>query len=123
MPVKGTTQEHATLPRRKLDDYAWLSIHVPRDMLDLLRDVAATEERAISTLGRRLIEEALAARGLDLPWRAVTEMDRTRQSGASQKREREQERDRDRDADDVDERIVGDRGPSSATSAPVESAE
>ncbi len=95
MPVEGNTQEHATLPRRKLDDYTWLSIHVPREMLDLMRDVAATEERAISTLGRRLIEEALLARGFELPWRAVTEIDRTGQRAPAQKQVRSKDDDED----------------------------
>jgi hypothetical protein len=69
MPVKNSVGGARTLARPKLADYAWLSVHMPKALLALVREVADAEDRAVSSMARRLMEEALIARGHTIPKR------------------------------------------------------
>ncbi len=69
MPVNNSRGGSGTLARPKLADYAWLSVHMPKALLALVREVADAEDRAVSSMARRLMEEALMARGHTIPKR------------------------------------------------------
>jgi hypothetical protein len=76
MPVKTKTGGSPTLPRPKLADYTWLTVHIPKPVLALVREVAEAEDRTLSGMARRLIEEALVARGHTIPKRGTGEGER-----------------------------------------------
>ncbi len=69
MPVNNLMGGSETLPRPKLADYAWLSVHMPKALLAVVREIAEKEDRAVSGMARRLMEEALIARGHTIPKR------------------------------------------------------
>ena len=69
MLVTKAVEESGKLARPKLADYAWLSVHMPKALLALVREVAESEDRAVSSMARRLMEEALIARGHTIPKR------------------------------------------------------
>ncbi len=71
MPVTKVAEESGKLARPKLADYAWLSVHMPKALLALVREVAEAEDRAVSSMARRLMEEALTARGHAIPKRGA----------------------------------------------------
>ncbi len=75
MPVTKVVEEYGKLARPKLADYAWLSVHMPKALLALVRDIAEVEDRAVSSMARRLIEEALIARGHTIPKRGTGDQD------------------------------------------------
>lgn len=72
MPVKNA-RGYTTLPRPKLADYTWLSVHMPVALLAVLREAATSEDRPVSSMARRLIEEGLIKRGHVLPKRGAVE--------------------------------------------------
>jgi len=75
MPVTKAVEESGKLARPKLADYAWLSVHMPKALLALVREVAESEDRAVSSMARRLMEEALVARGHTIPKRGTEQHD------------------------------------------------
>lgn len=51
-------------PRPKKKDYTWLSVHMSEGMKEAVLRVAGEEDRAVSSMARLLIKEALRARGV-----------------------------------------------------------
>ena len=51
--------------RPKKKDYTWLSVHMSERMKDAVLRVAQDEDRAVSSMARLLIKEALRARGVE----------------------------------------------------------
>ncbi len=58
-----------TLPRKKLQDYSWLSMHIPQSLQAVVRQLAAAEDRTMSSMARHLIEDGLRYRHIDVPKR------------------------------------------------------
>jgi len=70
--MKGTqasTGGVRTLPRKKMQDYSWLSMHIPQSLQAVVRQLADAEDRTMSSMARHLMEDGLRYRGLDVPKR------------------------------------------------------
>jgi len=69
--VVGVWHTMATMPRRKLDDYTWIHAHVRKIVREEVARVAAAEDRTVSNMTAALLVEALQARGVTIPPRAL----------------------------------------------------
>ncbi len=58
-----------TLPRKKMQDYSWLSMHIPQSLQAVVRQLAAAEDRTMSSMARHLMEDSLRYRGIEVPRR------------------------------------------------------
>jgi len=52
-----------------MQDYSWLSMHIPQSLQAVVRQLADAEDRTMSSMARHLIEDGLRYRGLDVPKR------------------------------------------------------
>lgn len=55
------------LPRKKGPGYTWASVHLPKQLHEVIFQLARDEDRSISGMMRRLAVEALEARGIVIP--------------------------------------------------------
>lgn len=51
--------------REKREGYTWLSVHMSEGMKEIISRLSRREDRSVSGMARRLMAEALRARGED----------------------------------------------------------